>query len=197
MLPLFELSVWAVMIPIQAGLMWYWVHETAQNSETVSIHAGQFEVTLPRDRLLTSALISLTSQRSHIITAINLPGMFVEVLISLPTSWPGVWHPEALPVDSWRSCSLPFYCLPAWWLVGRGIDGLLGRRRLHLAMLLTGSILFLIFLVPLVAFFWAPTSDRADMAWLLPAFGFWALAFGVLPLAWLRQRKHIPTPLSA
>jgi len=192
----FELSVWAVMVPIQAGLLWYWVHETAHDSETVSIHSGQFEGTLPRNQLLTWARISVTSQRSQTITAINLPGVLVEVLISLPTSWPGTWHPASLPMDSWRSCSLPFFCLSAWWLVGQGIDGLLGRRRLHLAMLLTGSILFLLFLVPFGAFFWAPASDRADMAWLLPGFGFWTLAFGVLPFAWLRQRKHIRTPRS-
>jgi hypothetical protein len=121
---------------------------------------------------------------------LNFPGIFVEMSVVLPTAGSPKWHPAALTLAGWRMLSYPFFCLPAWWLVGKGLDGLLRRRRLHWAMLLTGSILSLLFLVLVVGILTSPAGDRADMAWLLPGCGFWTIAFGVLPLAWVRQRRR-------
>jgi hypothetical protein len=120
----------------------------------------------------------------------NLAGNPVEVLISLPTSWPQIWRPTDLTPDGWRVVAYPFYRLPAWWLVGRGLDGLLRRKRLHLSMVVIGSILALACLAFFIGILSSPAGDRADMVWILPGAGFWALAFAVLPFAAVLQRMR-------
>src|SRR5262249_28790345 len=127
---------------------------------------------------------------SHTISAINLPGMFIEPLSRLVPAWRQLGHPAQLTRDSWRALTLPIFCLPGWWLVGRGIDGLLGRKRLHWATLLTGSVLFVLFVVVLLGFtFGLSSAERADLHWISWGLAFWTLAFSVLPLTWfLRSR---------
>jgi hypothetical protein len=138
-------------------------------------------------RLFVASVEFGTVRYSRLVTAINLPGVFVEALISLPISWPDSWHPEGLTLDSWRAIILPFFCLPFWWFVGRGTDALLGRRRLHWVTLLLGSILCSCFIVMILGLrFGLPASDRtAESNWIFWGVGCWALAFGVFPLTWI------------
>ena len=188
LLPLVELALWAALILIPTSLLFYRLRQAAEQSEPARIHLGHFEVTLRRDQLFGFAVSAVARTYSHTITAINFPGASVEILISLPTTWPSVWHPTDVPNDSWRSLSYPFFCLPAWWLVGRGIDGSLRRSHLHWALTLIGSVLFLGSLALLVGFCFGPGRDIADLGWIRWGLGFWVTAFGLLPLSWLRQR---------
>jgi hypothetical protein len=125
---------------------------------------------------------------SHFFTALNLPGMFAELLVSLPTSWPAMWHPAAILGDSWRSLSMPFYCLPAWWLVGRGLDSLFARRRMHWALGLTGSLLCVLFLVVFCGLRFGISGPDQPESWIFWGLGFWTIGFAVLPVAWITRR---------
>jgi hypothetical protein len=174
--------------------MFYGLSYASHGSDVVALHAGHFDLTLPRNRLLSFSLESVTRQHSHTITAINIPAIFIEILVSLPTSWPSSWHPPQLSMDSWRSLTFPIFCLPAWWLVGRGIDGLLGRKRLHWATLSTGSVLFVLFVIGFVGItFSMSAEERADSHWVLWGLAFWILAFSVLPLTWFLRRPFRET----
>lgn len=196
LLPMVELAVWVALVPADVGRVYYRARQAAHVSASVSARLGEFELKLPPDRWVESSLKFMPLRFSHSIIAANLPGLLPDVLVSLPTSQPGKWHPSGMSLDNWRSFTLPFYCLPAWWFVGYGLDGLLGRKRLRRAMLWIGSILCLLFAVSVFGYFTSPPGDQADLRWLLPGCWLWTALFGIMPLNWLRQ-KHASAPRTA
>ena len=195
LLPLVELAIWAVLIPIPAARIYYRLSQVTGNSGNASVRLGQFQVRPLRNRLAILVIGPLAARHFHSVFAANLPGEFGELLISLPTPSHLAWHPTALPMDSWLPLIVPFSCLPAWWLVGLGIDGLSGRRRLHRNTILIGSALFVLFLffllVFLVGLIQSTATERVDLDWLFPGLLFWTIAFGVLPVNWWRQRQSL------
>jgi hypothetical protein len=162
--------------------------DKSPHSEVISTEIGTF--TLSPQEVRRIALESATMKMSHVITALNTPGVFVEMLIDLPISWPSTWHPPKLPLDVWRSITLPFFCLPAWWFVGRGFDSLQGRLKLNWPVTLLGTLLFVVFVVLFCGFrFEVPPNDRIGGSWILWGMALWALLFSVFPLAWLMRRR--------
>jgi len=184
--PVAALAIWTVLVPIQTGIAYYRLHRTIQKSGPIHGHSGQFELVI-REASPSLVLRAVTDLESHTVTNMNLPGLPLDVLISRPISTQLKWLAGTVSLDGWKSLSLPFLCLPAWWLVGEGVDGLLKQRKLHTLKLLVGSILFLLFVVILFGYFTSPVRDRADLSWLLPGFVLWTLAFAVLPTAWVLQ----------
>jgi hypothetical protein len=186
--PIGELAVWASVILSQTTLTFYGLNHAAHGSEVVATHFGQYGVILPRNQWFFFSLQTVTMRQSHIISAINFPGMLIDSFMPLLSSWRPLRYLPYLPMDSRRALTLPIFCLPAWWLVGRGIDGLLGRKYLHWAALLTGSVLFVLFVVVLLGFtFGLSAADRADSHWILWGLALWVLAFAVLPIVWLQR----------
>jgi hypothetical protein len=188
LLPIVEIAIWIVMVPAEAGLTFYRLHGESPGSERFIDVLGWNRLAIPRDRLLPSAITLAALDHSQEIIAADLPGLLADFLISLPTAQPGKWHPAAIPLDAWRCLVFPFYCLPAWWFVGLGLDGLFGGRRLHRCMPWIGLALAVLSFAAVFGYVTAPPRDQADLRWLLPGFIFWALAFGALPLNWLRRR---------
>lgn len=175
----------------QTTLMFYGIRHAARGSVAIGMHFGQFAVVVPRNRWFFFSLQSVAMRYSHTISAINFPGILVDLLMTLVPPWKPLGHPPQLTMDSWRGLSLPIFCLPAWWLVGRGIDVFRGRKQLHWGTLLTGSILFTLFAIVLLGFtFGLSAADRADASWMLWGLALWVLAFGILPLTWLRTRHR-------
>ncbi len=176
------------MVLIPTTLVFIRVKHAAQDSDQGALHPRDYSARIRRDA--SFALNAATVRNSRFISGLNIPGTVIEILISLPTSWPSVWHPSSVLPDTWRALTYPLFCLPAWWLVGRGIDALLGRRRLNWATLLTGSLLSLVFLVCFVGLrVELSASDRAKGEWPLVGLALWTVLFGVLPAAWLRQMR--------
>ena len=177
-------------MPVEVSLTVYRFHRAAHGSDTVRIHDGQFETTIPRRNWLPFALERVSYRYEHTIQAANFPGIVIEILISLPLSWPAVWHHNGLTAATWRTLSYPFFCLPAWWFLGRGLDGLVGRRPLHLAMFVSGVVLFLVCVVLLLGLgFGLSAADRSEASWGLWGLAFWAFAFALPAFAWVRQRR--------
>jgi hypothetical protein len=188
LLPVVELTLWALLVPTQIGQVWYRSHKAAGRSGGATARIGEAELTLPPDRWVDFILRWGHLTYSHAIVAANLPGIGADLLVSLPTSQPGKWHPSGISLDNWRCLTFPFYCLPAWWFAGCGIDGLLRRRRLRRAMLWTGSVLCLLFAVTLLGYYTSPPRDQADLRWILPGSWLWTVLFGIVPLNWLRRK---------
>lgn len=171
--------------------MAYRFYRAAEGTSAVTIHFGGAQVTLPRQRWFPFAVERVAFRYSEPITAANIPGVVGEILISLPISWPAVWHPTGMSVYEWRTFTYPVFCLPAWWFVGRALDGLLGRRRVGFPTLFIGSTLSLVCLVILLGLtFGISTTDRAEVVWVFPGLAFWTLGFGVVPMAWFRQKRR-------
>jgi hypothetical protein len=185
--PLFELVIWVILVLAPTTLIYMGLAKSP-HSEVISTEIGTF--TLSPQEVRRIALESAAMNMSPVITALNTPGVFVEMLIELPISWPFTWHRPRLPLDVWRSMTLPFFCLPAWWFVGRGFDSLRGTLILNWPVALFGTLLFVVFAVLFCGFrFEVSPEDRMGGSWILWGMALWALLFSVFPLAWLRRRR--------
>jgi hypothetical protein len=181
LLPIIELTIWALLIPGEFALTYHRPRPPGMSSE----------------RWL--ALVKLLPLKySRPIVAVNLPGIVPDALISLAGNERSTVHPAGISWENWRSLVFPFFCLPAWWFAGYGLDALRARTRPHRAALWTGSILCVLFLAPLFGYVTAPSGDRADLGWLVPGFCLWTILFGVFPLNWMLHRRnrksHFRTP---
>lgn len=197
LLPIIDLALLALLVFVPITVTSLHLYQASKGSSRVQIDSGQFDLTLPRDQIVPLAIRMVTVSKAHTIMAINLPGIIVQALISLPMPRTFSWHPAALLLDTWRALVFPFFCLPFWWLVGRGVDGLLSKDRLHWSLVLVGTVLFAICLVAVLAFHFGTSSalDRQDLAWVMPGFTGWTIAFAILPIAWIVQSLRPRRPI--
>jgi hypothetical protein len=187
-LPVIDLALLVVLVFVPITITAMHFYEASHGSDEVHIHSGQFDMSFQRSQIVPWAIRLGTAPAAHTIKAINLPGTIFDILVSLPTSWPSMWHPQALLPETWDALVYPFYCLPFWWLVGCGLDGLLRKERLHWSLLLTGTLLSLTCLVLTVGFrLCMSVSERIDADWFIRGFAGWTIAFAVLPIAWILQ----------
>ncbi len=190
--------LWLVLVPTQVAFVYVRLHQLARASPELKLQVGQFGGTVRRDKLLPFALELVGLREFSTITAINAPGMLGEFLVSVPTSWPDSWHPSNLSLFGWRCVTLPFFCIPAWWFAGRGLDAILGWRHPRWWTLLIGTLLCCGFLILLLGFrFGMSFEDRAGTAWILWGCGLWALMFAPFPALWIRRAfARQPSPSS-
>jgi hypothetical protein len=196
LLPALEIAVWLLLVPTQTGLI-YWHLRQTNSAKSHSIVVGSGIVYTPADSsashpIFDLALNLVTFPRANLVTAINVPGVFVEALVSLPSAWPDTLHPAALSPDSWRAIVMPFYCLPFWWFVGVGLDTVQESRRLSWGWLLLGTVFFLATATLLLGLrFGMSEAERGETKeWVFSGLSFWAVAFAVFPTAWILQRRR-------
>jgi hypothetical protein len=189
LLPLLELVIWVLLVPIPTTLFYLGTRTSTQPSGDVVISTKSGTYTVPQAAMRRIALEGPATRASHLLAALNIPGTIVEALLSLPTSWPHLWRPADLPMNVWRAITLPFFCLPAWWFVGRGFDSVQARQ-VRWPVALIGTILFIGVVVLFCGLrFGLSGDDRMDDSWPLWGMGLWALLFSVFPLAWLMRRR--------
>lgn len=188
LLPLIDLALLVILVFIPVTLTAFRLYQAANNSDHVHLRSGEFDVDLPRDQIIPWAIRAATTPRARIMTAINLPGGLIQKLISLSAHTLLPWHPRSLTLETWQTLVYPFFALPFWWLVGRGIDGLLEKERLHWSLLVTGAVLFGLCLAALISFYFPmPAADRMDLALYIKSVLAWALGFAILPATWVVQ----------
>jgi hypothetical protein len=198
LLPLLSLSVWLAIVAVPATIGYLRLLEMAHGASVVHLQAGQFSMSVPRDRFLWFSIRGIGIKRSDSISALNMPGLIGELLISLPTFWPAGWHPAGWDIKSWRTLVMPFFCLPAWFFVGRGIDALLGWRRLRWGTLLAGTLLCVLFLVLFLGLrFGLSNEERGEVVFPLWGMSLWAFLFAVVPAAWIREGRTPHTTSAA
>jgi hypothetical protein len=188
LLPVIDLALLVLLVIVPITMTSLHLYQASKGANQVQIHSGQFDMTLPRDQIVPWAIRTVTVSKARTIKKINMPGTFFDILISLPTSWPSTWHPAALLPETWDALVYPFFCLPFWWLIGCGLDCLLGRQRFHWSLLLVGTLLFgLCLTLALGLSFVMSAAERKYASW--PPLGLtgWTIAFAVLPIAWIMQ----------
>ncbi len=189
-LPVIDLALLVVLVFVPITMTALHLYQASNGSDPVHIHAGQFEMTLSRSQIVPWAIRMETTAKAHLMMAVNLPGILLQALISLPSIKTGAqgWHPQALTLQTWQALVFPFFALPFWWLVGCGLDGLLGNERLHWSLLLTGTLLSGTCLTLTLTFrLGMSVSERIGSDWFIRGFAGWTIAFAVLPIAWLAQ----------
>ena len=191
LLPLLELALWLVLVPTRFALLYLPSNHTSLDSKQSSHSTSQIDALsfyIQPDHITLFALEMICRSESEVISAINLPGVIPEVLISLPTTWPSMWKPTNFSAQSWRCLAYPFYCLPFWWFVGRGLDNIIRSKKQHWGLLLVGTVLTILFSVFWVGLqFSQYAADRSGTGTLRGGLLFWALAFGIFPFEWIRQ----------
>jgi hypothetical protein len=146
-------------------------------------------MTFPRSQIIPWSIRAATVPRARTMMAINLPGALIQWLISLPSSnaTRSGWHPQALLLETWQALVFPFFALPFWWLVGCGLDGLVYRQKLHLALRVIGTVCFAFCLAIVFDYFFRTFAlDRVDLATMRGTI-IWTIGFVTLPAAWIAQ----------
>jgi hypothetical protein len=189
-LPVIDLALLVVLVFVPITMTAAHLYQASNGSDPVHIHAGQFEMTLSRSQIVPWAIRMETTAKAHLMMAINLPGILIQALISLPSIKSGAqsWHPQALTLQTWQALVFLFFALPFWWLVGRGLDGTVNNERLHWSLLLVGTLLSGTCLALTLAFrLGMSVSERIGADWFIRGFAGWTIAFAVLPIAWIMQ----------
>jgi hypothetical protein len=189
-LPLFSVCVWILFVAVPVTFGYLHLIYLSHGSSSVLLHTRNFSITVPANNFFRFTVNTVGALRGSEITALSLPGFVVELLVSVRT-WPRTWQPAGFTLWGWRSVSFPLFALPAWYYAGNGIDGLLGRIDLRvrdavLGSLLAGGCTILGGGLTIAL----PAADRdASLKWISAGFLFWAMLFGTVAVAAVRQGR--------
>jgi hypothetical protein len=193
-LPIFAvlLSAAIVLVPaIRSYLRW---KAAIRNGDKLVLTMGEFQMILTRERMLRSAVEMTAMREQGAICVLNAPGQILGALASQLVAHHANAFPDSLGPFLWRILSLPLFAIPAWFFAGRGIDGLLLRRRMRLLDLTLSVILVLLSLALSAGLrFGLSESERAGQGLLtfyIFGFALWSLLFAFPLSAWVRQRSR-------
>ena len=191
-LPVVGLAVWAVVIAVPAVQTYRALQAIGAQGQNPTVAVGTSHATILAENFWALAVNEAVVTHSHALTAIAMPGALVEMPFTIALTNPSLWYPKQL--DEWTASLLeaPVYCLVAWWLVGVGMEGLLGRRRVWWPLLLVGSVAWATFVFMLGEYLlgWM-LPGHAIEGWVVAGFGLWIGLLAVLPAAWvLRGRRE-------
>jgi hypothetical protein len=183
LLPVAELFVWFTLVVIPAV-------QTSIAFVRQSRYSSHENAPLPFSRSLGYSLGFAFEEQFPTIVNLNLPGVLIGLPISVPVLQHLRAHPAMLTTRSWAVVTLPFFCLPAWWFVGRGLDAVLVRARPQLAFRIIGSILCCACIAFAIGIVTSGPNDRSDLLPFMPGAILWAAGFGVFPLSWLLPQER-------
>jgi len=187
-LPVVALAVWTVVIALPAVQTYSRLRAIGAQGKNATVTVGTFHGTILAENFWSFAVNEAVVTHSHALTAMQLPGALVEMPLAIALTNPSLWYPKELDEWTWSLLETPLYCLPAWWLVGLGLEGLLGRRWVRWPSLLLGSVAWGTFAFMLCEYLlgWM-LPGRAVEGWVVAGFGLWIVLFAVLPAAWVRR----------
>jgi hypothetical protein len=186
-LPLLAVVVWVGIVAVPAVMLDLQLRQVTGNVRNANVGVGTFHTTIPPRRFGVYALNATVVTHSHVITAVNLPGAMVEMPVSLATTQPEAWFPKGLDQTTGRVVATLVYGLPAWWVVGLGLEALLGRRRLRWPWMVLGVILSGLMGLTACGFLFGWSGGNGS-GWVYAGLGLWTALFAVLPVAWVRRR---------
>lgn len=187
LLPLLALVVWVGIVAVPAVSMYRDLRAVTGNVRNATVTEGTRLMTIPPETFLAYAVNEAVVTHSHVITALNLPGALMEMPVSLATTLPEVWYPRRLELWTWRALATVVSCLPAWWLVGLGLEALVGLRRLWWPWAALGGVACGLQLVMLGGFLFGVSAGPGG-GWVYIGLVLWIVLFAVLPVAWVQQR---------
>jgi hypothetical protein len=188
LLPVADLIVWLVIVLAPALLFYRRLHLLGR-SGAVEMGFGEIQVTLPPNKWLAFSFETICMRRFHTVANINLPGALFGSPLTIPVI--AALRHSGVPfgIQIWYTVTLPFFCLPIWWFVGRGLDRLLAGERSSASAVVFGSACFIGCTASLIALLTASPTDRTDLFPYVPGLILWTLASGVFPVGWLLGRR--------
>ena len=196
-LPLFAVLLSAAIVLVPATRLYLRWKAAIGTGDRLLLTAGTFQMILPRERMVRSAIEMTALREQDTIALLNAPGQLLAALASQLVVHHARGYPDSLGPCLWRALILPLFAIPAWFFAGRGIDGLLLRRRMRLFDLILSVVLVLISLgISIGMRFGLSESERVgdemSAAWIY-GFAFWSLMFSFPLSAWIRQRRRRPS----
>ena len=191
LLPLLSILLWVVLIGVRGTIAYVHLQQSAHGAASVTLHAGNIEWTIPRDRLASTAFRMAAIGPGQFLQAVNLAGLPVDILMArILGTWPSMWNPDGFSHIDWPGVAYPFYCLPFWFFAGFGIDALLGRPA-RWPWLLAGTLACLTFLVFFLGMrFGLSADERNEITKPIYGFLFWAILLAVFPASWFRRKRN-------
>ena len=192
LLPMVGVAVWVAVIAVPAVQTCRMLRAIGAQGRNATVRVGLFEGTILPENFWRFAVNEAVVTHSHALTAMQLPGALVEMPLAVALTNPSLWYPKQLDEWTWSLLETALYCLPAWWLVGLGMEGLLGRRRVRWPLLLLESVAWATFVFMLCEYLLGyMLPGRAVEGWVVTGFGLWIGLFAVLPMCWvLRGRRE-------
>jgi hypothetical protein len=171
------------------------LHHAARGARFLTM--GQFVV--PTDNLLPMSMEMSAVRQQGAITLLNAPGQVFYLLIAVSVGHSSHWYPASIGPALWRVLSFPFCAFPAWFFLGRALDGWFAGTRLRRADLVVGATLFTLFLALSAGLrFGLSPEERAGQGLLfwgyIYGFALWAGLMTIPVVAWFRQRKFVRLP---
>ena len=127
--------------------------------------------------------------------ALNLPGGEIQLPYIILSADKMEWEPLAMDFHVWRAITLPFLCLPFWWMAGRAIDALIAipkrklTPRIGWVETIIGFLLMATCALGFVALLFGVSIDDRDsvMIRFVAGCGLWALLGSLSVIARFRQ----------
>ena len=192
LLPVVGVAVWVWVIALPAVQTYRALRAIGAQGKNAAVSVGTFHATILAENFWPFAVNEAVVTHSHALTAIAMPGALVEMPLTIALTNPSLWYPKQMDEWTWSLLEAPLYCLPAWWLVGLGMEGLLGRRRVRWVLLLLGSVAWATFAFMLCEYLlgWL-LPGRAVEGWVVAGFGLWIALFSVLPAVWILRGRRV------
>ena len=192
LLPVVGVSVWVWVIALPAVQTYRALRAIGAQGKNAAVSVGTFHATILAENFWPFAVNEAVVTHSHALTAIAMPGALVEMPLTIALTNPSLWYPKQMDEWTWSLLEAPLYCLPAWWLVGLGMEGLLGRRRVRWPLLLLGSVAWATFAFMLCEYLlgWLLPGHAVE-GWVVAGFGLWIALFSVLPAVWILRGRRV------
>jgi len=192
LLPVVGVSVWVWVIALPAVQTYRALRAIGTQGKNAAVSVGTFHATILAENFWPFAVNEAVVTHSHALTAIAMPGALVEMPLTIALTNPSLWYPKQMDEWTWSLLEAPLYCLPAWWLVGLGMEGLLGRRRVRWPLLLLGSVAWATFAFMLCEYLlgWLLPGHAVE-GWVVAGFGLWIALFSVLPAVWILRGRRV------
>ena len=193
LLPVVEVVSSAGLFLMYALRIFLHLKAAAHGTASASLVAGEFQLTVASKDFLSAAFQFACWPAEHFIVMVNAPAKYVQILVSLVIAQSGRWEPGWISPPVWHCLTYSIYAVPAWYWVGRGVDGLLQRGGVRTSVMVASAAFGLISAGLFgVLRFGLSAADRQSVdttEWLMVGFALWTVLFGIPVVAWLRQGK--------
>jgi hypothetical protein len=194
LLPLSALLISILLPLIRMGWAFFALKHAAHGSNMVVIGTTANGLVVPSHDFLRFSFMAASLRSEELITILNFPAHFVDLLISYLIARKPFWRPGLLGTAGWLCLTYPFFALPAWVYVGFGVDAFLQRKSVCAPNMIVSLILTLIFGAIAAVLYFGLRNDPGLVPGSIAGLTLWTFLSSTPFLAWLRAKFRVRSP---